>query len=685
MAADKGHSKAMFYYGMMLYKGDEIIKNTREGIKFIQISADNGYIPAMNFYANLLKFGINVSQDDQKALRYFRKANNKEKIIEMNHIIHHLDSLEDFQITNKQLKSPIFKIGFVKSTGQPVVLKFAEKSNNIQLKNETNNLFICCHPSIQKVVGFFNSIYSKQTVLITPYYKNSSLDKYIISDQKLKLSDYFEIILGVCLAMKYLEENNMFHGNLKPSNILLDDYKRPILNDIHMKENYTKDEILKNEILINYFAPEILSGGNASIKSDVYAFGLILNQIITKKMPYSTYESKNDIINAILGNQYEISQEEPSIIQLITNCLNPNPIERPTFDSIYNDLRSIICDDLTHDYIKEIDSQIQCPITFFRIPKTIVKSPEYLISDSNDNNNRFQNFISIDNLNKVFSKIDNDKIIKIIMVCGKFQSGKSTFLRTLTGNGAYYSGTGLKSTTKGIIIDGPYSSEDLIERIGLDDFKNIFSNGQIEMKYDPAIYIIDSQGIGNEMNIEHSIILKRVLSIFCTLSDICIDVTEYGEVKNNLENVLNIIRQSQMMKFCNDSNDGDSENFKKEIPKIIFLVKNIDEMKRSPQNKKSYFDKVQRYLQSVWYSEHQTISNLYMTNLTKAFPLSDLHHFPMNYNCSVWHVLPDIFIFLNISSPKTKVYVKNMIMSVSNQMFAEFVNQLYESLQNFII
>ena len=103
------------------------------------------------------------------------------------------------------------------------------------------------------------------------------------------------------------------------------------------------------------------------------------------------------------------------------------------------------------------------------------------------------------------------------------------------------------------------------------------------------------------------------------------------------------------------------------------------------QNKKSYFDKVQRYLQSVWYSEHQTISNLYMTNLTKAFPLSDLHHFPMNYNCSVWHVLPDIFIFLNISSPKTKVYVKNMIMSVSNQMFAEFVNQLYESLQNFII
>lgn len=54
-----------------------------------------------------------------------------------------------------------------------------------------------------------------------------------------------------------------------------------------------------------------------------------------------------------------------------------------------------------------------------------------------------------------------------------------------------------------------------------------------------------------------------------------------------------------MMKFCNDSNDGNSENFKKEITKIIFLVKNIDEMKRSPQNKKSYFDKV----------HHLTLSN----------------------------------------------------------------------------
>ena len=74
------------------------------------------------------------------------------------------------------------------------------------------------------------------------------------------------------------------------------------------------------------------------------------------------------------------------------------------------------------------------------------------------------------------------------------QIGKSTFLKYVTGNGAFEIGDGTKSTTKGLLIDGPYCFADIIDRIPEelhDECQNINDN--------PVIFFMDSQGFGDQL------------------------------------------------------------------------------------------------------------------------------------------------------------------------------------------
>lgn len=130
------------------------------------------------------------------------------------------------------------------------------------------------------------------------------------------------------------------------------------------------------------------------------------------------------------------------------------------------------------------------------------------------------------NLRQLLLNVPYDKTIKIIMVCGHYQYGKSTFFRTITGNGAFFSGKGIKSTTFGLLMDGPYSENDIKNRITKKSFKNPLTREQYRLKKDSAIFFIDSQGLGDEKFLQEKFSdpVKTFISFFCTIADICINI-----------------------------------------------------------------------------------------------------------------------------------------------------------------
>lgn len=763
-AADKNDVEAMYLYGLALSKGEDVPSNHKESCKYFQMASDKGHLDAMyNYGMNLLNgngididiseatrllrksarkghplamynYGILLKDDKKKSAKYLKKAADKGikeamaaygkmlltgdgipiNIEKANHYIemgtssqpisewYKLKSLDDFTILNEYIKEPQIKKGVVISTSQPVAIKYSINCSLNDLKNECDILIRCSHPSIQKLIGLYESPDNNSSAMITQYCAQRSLDEYLRNtandtnddddddedEDEEDNQDYnmqYKFIYHICQAMKHLEEKRMFHGYLNPSNILLDEEYNPILNNIKMRENYSKDEIEQSNMMINYLAPEILSGYKNSIKADVYSFGLIMEQIFTKAVPYSNQRSKQDIINMVLKEKYDISEKVPKFIRNISiKCLDKNPNNRPNFEDIFNELtKKLEHNSYIQKYQKMINSQIQLPVTFFRIPKAIVKLPENFNNtdqkkDTEQDKYKIPNFedvrdktlISFDNLDQIFSTVAYDRIIKIIMVCGKYQSGKSTLLRMITGNGAFYSGKSYSTTTMGIIIDGPYSIKEIIDRIGIKAFKNSFLHDSIILEKNPAIFFIDSQGIGDEYSQCHSNIMKHYFSFFCALSDVCINISEMTETFDIFSQILNTIRGGLLMKIKIDEKIDDVE-FNKQITKILFLTKSFNELNKEIKTKKG-FKSIQQNFELFWCQQHQNAYESYFPDLFKAFPLGDIINHPLTYNCSIWNIIPEIFNFMNNSIDYTKSCIKSKIENAIIFIFSDF-------------
>ena len=142
----------------------------------------------------------------------------------------------------------------------------------------------------------------------------------------------------------------------------------------------------------------------------------------------------------------------PTFLQtIVSDCLNAVKNLRPTFKDILTALKSKIYEIITfHEinyYIKiETRSKQKCT---FKIPKQLIKLPNK--DENNVNPVDFQAFDSI------FNPKDGRKAI-LIMLFGQYESGKSLFIKTLTGNQAYST----KNRTKGILIDGPYKINEIL-------------------------------------------------------------------------------------------------------------------------------------------------------------------------------------------------------------------------------
>lgn len=147
--------------------------------------------------------------------------------------------------------------------------------------------------------------------------------KTYLSKNKLSKEKKMNIINQIIDGLKYIHENEIFHRDLKLSNIFIGNDNKIKIGDFGLATKIY--DIKYDEVgTYGYIAPEILSGSKYSYEADYYSLGVIILEIM---MDFNTNMEKVLTIQKILDGKIDFNIDN-NIKSLILKLININPNKR---------------------------------------------------------------------------------------------------------------------------------------------------------------------------------------------------------------------------------------------------------------------------------------------------------------------------------------------------------------------
>jgi|GEM_PF-1965715 len=144
-------------------------------------------------------------------------------------------------------------------------------------------------------------------------------------------------IIGLRLAeaLEYAHLHRIIHRDIKPANVMVSKTGDVKLMDFGVAKNESLDELTRTGMMVGtprFLAPEVVKGGAADERADIYAIGCVLYQMLSGRHPFAHATAEN-IFPLIAGGKYKnlaaVSRGVPrQLRKIVEKCLATKPERR---------------------------------------------------------------------------------------------------------------------------------------------------------------------------------------------------------------------------------------------------------------------------------------------------------------------------------------------------------------------
>nr|XP_023915155.1 G-type lectin S-receptor-like serine/threonine-protein kinase LECRK3 [Quercus suber] len=234
-----------------------------------------------------------------------------------------------------------------------------------EFKTEVSTIGQTHHKNLVRLLGYCDE--GQHRLLVYEYMSNGSLANFLFGISRPHWNQRVQIAFGIAKGLMYLHEEcntQIIHCDIKPQNILLDEYFTPRIADFGLAKLLLAEQTRAARTgirgTVGYFAPEWLRKASISVKVDVYSFGVMLLEIICCKSSvafslqdeegealidwaYNCYKDKK--LDKLIENDEEASNDMKRLERLVIVaiwCIQEDPSLRPSMKKVTQMLEGVI-------------------------------------------------------------------------------------------------------------------------------------------------------------------------------------------------------------------------------------------------------------------------------------------------------------------------------------------------------